>query len=384
MTTAYDVAALRRDEFPWADETLYLNHAGIGPIPERVRRGLEDYNRVRAAVHRLTDDHLFKVFDRSRALCARLINASPAEICLATNTSYGIHLAALALPLEAGDIVVVSHGEFPANVFPWRELKRRGVVLELVPTTALGWPDEARILQRLADPKVKVLAISQVQFHTGYQADLAALSRAARANGTYLVVDSIQALGQIPFDVQAVPVDILSCGAQKWLLSPWGSGFTYVRRGLIERLEPPFAGWTAFAGTEDFSTLLAYPGAWHDDARRFEMITLPFQDFFGMNGALELLLELGIEAIQAHLARINQPVIDWARTRGVRLASPVGPRGSGMVCVAPPDPAAAFARLTEAGVQASLREGAIRLSPHCYNTVEELGRVAEVLDRSIR
>lgn len=383
MTRTYDVAALRREEFPWADQRVFLNHASIGPLPERVRRSLEEYGHARAAAWRIGDDHLNRVLEQSREVVARLIGAGPDEIALSTNTSYGLNVAALALPLGPGDIVLVSHGEFPANVFPWRELGRRGVILELVPTTPEGWPDEARLLDRIQDPQVKVLAVSLVQFHTGYLVDIAALSRATRATGTWLVIDAIQGIGQLPFDVRATPVDILACGAQKWLLSPWGSGFTYIRRELLTHLEPPFAGWTAFQGTADYTTLTDYRGDWLTDARRFELITLPFQDFFGMNGSLGLLMDLGIEAIRDHLAVINRPVIDWAARRGIRLASPVGANGSGMVSVAPPDPAAVFASLTAAGVVASLREGAVRLSPHCYNTLEEMGRVADLLDRAI-
>ena len=235
----------------------------------------------------------------------------------------------------------------------------------------------------MSDPRVKVLALSQVQFHTGYLADLKTLSAAARSTGTYLVIDAIQALGQIPFDVRETPVDILACGAQKWLLSPWGSGFTYIRQDLIGQLEPPMAGWTAFDGTDDLGTLTQYEGDWRSDARRFELITLPFQDFVGMIGSVELLLELGIDRIQAHLADINRPVLEWAANRGVRISSPTGASGSGIVSLVPADPAATFAKLTAGGAVASLREGAIRLSPHCYNTIDEMARLADLLDRSI-
>jgi selenocysteine lyase/cysteine desulfurase len=322
----HDVTTLRLAEFPWADETLFLNHASIGPIPERVRRTLALYHEARAAVHRLRPDDLFPILDRARHAAAGLIGAAAAEIALSTNTSFGLNLAAASLPLAAGDIVLASDREFPANVFPWRELARRGVTLELVPVTKEGWPDERRLLDRMADPEVKALAISLVQFHNGYLADIGQLSRAARATGTFLVVDAIQGLGQIPFDVRDTPVDILACGAQKWLLSPWGSGFTYVRRELVEQLIPPWAGWTAFQGTDDFRTLCAYPRDWHRDARRFELVTLPFQDFLGMIGSIELLTELGIDAIRDHLGRINQPVLDWADRRGVRVSRRWGPR----------------------------------------------------------
>lgn len=383
MTRTYDVDRLRRDEFPWADQAIYLNHAGIGPLPERARRAAEEFNRLRAAPFRVRDADLQAVLQRARVLAARLINADPAEIALATNTSYGLNLAALMLPLEPGDVVVASHGEFPANVFPWRALERKGVRLELVPLTPEGWPDEDRLLERTRDPRVRVLALSSVQFASGYAADLDRCSRVTRETGTFLVVDAIQSLGQLPLDVRATPIDILSCGAQKWLLSPWGTGFTYVRRELLERLEPPLAGWMAFAGTEDFTRLCDYPAARHRDGRRFELVTLPFQDFVGMNEAVELLLELGIDRIRDHLARLAEPLLAYAAGRGLRVTSPVGRHGSGFVCLALPDPAATFAKLGEAGVVASLREGAVRLTPHCYNTAGEITRLCDILDRAL-
>jgi selenocysteine lyase/cysteine desulfurase len=377
----YDLPALRATEFPWTADRVYLDHAAIGPLPARTLATTEAYNRDRSMPWLLGHDTLFGVFDRSRTLAARLIGADSDEIALTTNTSYGLNLAARMLPLEAGDVVLISDQEFPANVYPWLMLKDKGVSLERVPVTAEGWPDEWRILERLDDPNVRVLAASLVQFHTGYRMDLDRLGERCRATGTILVVDAIQALGAMPFDVRETPVDILSCGAQKWLLSPWGSGFTYINRGWHEKLASPFAGWTAFEGTDDFTTITSYNDTWLPDARRFELITLPFQDFVGMNASLELLLELDPAAIFAHLRALHLPVLDWADRRGVRVTSPRDQRGSGMVCVAMPDLDRAHAALKEAGISASVREGAVRLSPHCYNTVEEMERVVAVLDR---
>ncbi|HXE57726.1 MAG TPA: aminotransferase class V-fold PLP-dependent enzyme [Gemmatimonadales bacterium] len=376
------LAELRAREFPWTAETIYLNNASTGPIPERTRRALEVFNAKRASPHLLPDRYLFAILERSRRLVARLLGAAPDEIALATNTGHGLNLAAASLPVAPGEIVLVSDREFPANVYPWMRLRRRGVRFELVPTTAEGWPDEARLLERLADPRVRVLAVSLVQFSTGYRVDLARLSRATREAGVYLVVDAIQAVGQLPLDLGATPVDILACGAQKWLLSPWGSGFVYVRRALIERLEPAVTGWMAFEGTDDFSRLTRYDATLRRDARRFETITLPFQDFEGMNHSLELLLSVGIEAIEAHLRALRQPVLRWAECRGVRVVSPTDCHGSGILAVAPASAPRCHAALAEAGVVTSLREGAIRLSPHLYNTPEELERVVEILDRT--
>lgn len=376
------MSGLRTAEFGSLDGVTYLNSASIGPLPDRTIRALERFNRMRGAPHLLPDPDLFAIFTESRRLIAQLINATPDEIALATNTSYGLNLAALALPLEKGDVVLVSDREFPANVYPWLHLRRHGVEVELAPVTADGWPDEAYLLERIADPRVKVLAVSLVQFSNGYAVDLAALSHATRRTGTYLVVDAIQGLGQVPVDLEHTPVDILSSGGQKWLLAPWGSGFTYVRRDLIQGLTPPLAGWTAFEGTDDFTQLTAYRTEFRDSARRFETITLPFQDFAGLNESLGLILEEGPGRIGAHARACQEPVIEWACRAGVRISSPLGARGSAILCVAPPDAPRAYARLREANVYCSLREGSLRFSPHLFNTVDEMTRVAQILQET--
>lgn len=383
VARAYDVASLRKAEFPWAVDTIYLDHASIGPLPERARQVLVHMAERRARPFEIKHADQFGGLARGRELAAQLINADPTEIALATNTTFGIALAARALPFKSGDIIIASDREFPANVYPWKRQSDRGVTLELVPTTPEGWPDEARMLERLDDPRVRCVAISLTQFASGYTADVARFSQATRRRGQFLVVDAIQGLGQLPFDVSKVEVDLLSCGAQKWLLSPWGSGFMYVRKEIITQLEPAMVSWMSFEGTDDFTTLCHYRDELRNDARRFELITLPFQDFVAMNQSLELLLSLGIPSIQQHLAELQVPIITWANHRGVRIASPIGPHGSGIVCVAPPNLEAAHRALREARIFCSLREGAIRISPHCYNTVEEMEIVATVLDKAL-
>jgi cysteine desulfurase/selenocysteine lyase len=378
----YDIAELRRTEFPWTRETTYLNHASVGPLPERTRVSLEEFNRKRAAPFQLPDRELMATMATSRRLAAELIGADPHEIALTINTGFGLSLAAQTLPLQAGDTVLASDKEFPANVYPWMLLKDRGVTLELVRTTAEGWPDENRLLERLRDPKVRVLAVSLVQFSNGYTVDLARISAAARESGTYLVVDGIQGVGQLPVNVRETPVDLLACGAQKWLLSPWGSGFVYVRQELIRELQPSVTGWMAFEGTDDFSRLTQYSDRLRGDARRFELITLPYQDFAGMNASLGMLLELGIDRIGRHVRSLHQPVLAWAERAGARVSSPTDSRGSGILCVAPHNVGESFRALKAAHIVCSLREGAIRLSPHAYNTQEEMERVADILEHS--
>jgi selenocysteine lyase/cysteine desulfurase len=345
---------------------------------------LDQFNRKRAAPFQLPDRDILSTMAESRRLAAELIGAVPEEIALAINTGFGLSLAARALPLRPGDIVLASDREFPANIYPWMLLKDIGVTLELAPTTPEGWPDEDHLLERLRDPRVRVLSVSLVQFSNGYTVDLARLSAATRASGTYLVVDAIQGVGQIPVDLRKTPVDVLACGAQKWLLSPWGSGFVYVRRELIRELRPSVTGWMAFEGTDDFTRLTQYNDTLRGDARRFELITLPYQDFAGMNASLKLLLGLGISRIQEHVHLLHAPVLAWAARSGARVVSPQGDRGSGILCVAPANVGEAFRALKASHVISSLREGAIRLSPHAYNTPEEMERVVELLEESHR
>lgn len=300
--------SLRAAEFPWTADTVYLNNASIGPIPERTRRALDEFTAKRTAPHLLPDRDLLAVLQQAREEVARLLNAEPGEVALATNTSHGLNLAACALPLKTGDAVLVSDREFPANVYPWLLLEKRGVDVELAPTTPEGWPDEDYLTERLGDPRVRALAVSFVQFANGYRADLERLGAACRANGTFFVVDGIQGVGNSPLDVKETPIDILACGGQKWLLSPWGSGFVYVRRALVPALEPAVAGWMAFEGTEDFSRLTEYNPTFRSDARRFEMVTLPYQDFYGMTESLRLLLEIGVRDIAELTRALHEPV----------------------------------------------------------------------------
>lgn len=371
---------LRESEFPWTAETTYLNNASIGPIPERTRRAVDEFNAKRTAPYLLPDRDLAEVLGDARAAVAELINADVEEIGLATNTSHGLNLAARALPIRPGDTVLLSDKEFPANVYPWLLLRDRGVRVDMVETTPKGWPDEGYLLERLEDPRVRVLAVSWVQFSNGYQVDLERLGEACRANGAFFVVDGIQGLGQVPFDVKKTPVDILACGGQKWLMSPWGSGFVYVRRELMEFLEPVVPGWMAFRETDDFSHLTDYNPTFHDDGRRFENITLPFQDFAGMTESVSMLTELGVDRIAAYLRLVNEPLISAAEAGRFPLASPMtNGKDSAIVCAAPPRTAEAFHQLKRSNIVCSMREGTIRFSPHCYNTVEEMERVTAIL-----
>ena len=186
-------------------------------------------------------------------------------------------------------------------------------------------------------------------------------------------------MGIHPIDVQAVPVDILTCAAQKWLLGPWGAGFIYARKGLIPSLAPTVASWLGYAESDDLTRLTSYAGEYRPNARRFEISGHALQDLVGYTSSANLLLELGIAAVSAHVRSIHAPVVEAARKKGIPLATPQDGRSAGTLAFKPTDPVAAHARLREGGVHCSVREGVVRLSPHCYNTMEEMEKVASLL-----
>ncbi|MBV9880225.1 MAG: aminotransferase class V-fold PLP-dependent enzyme [Gemmatirosa sp.] len=378
----YDVDALRAAEFPWTlrGDAIFLNNASTGPLPARTVAAVEAFTRRRAEPWRIGDTELFETLARGRDLVARLIGADASEIALLNNTTYGLNFAARALPLGAGDVVLSFDREFPANVYPWMALADVGVRFEQVPCVD-ALPDEEALVRALDRPEVRAVTVSWVQFSTGYRVDLARLGALCRAHGKFFVVDAIQGVGAVPIDVHACQIDVLACGAQKWLLSPWGTGFLYVRRALVDALTPSSVGWMAVRGADDFSRLVDYDFTLRDDARRFEVLTLPFHDFAGMNASLGLFHEIGPAAIAAHVARLADRIVAWAESRtDVRLVTPADPaRRAGIVSLAPGDPLSASQRLKAAGVAHSVREGAVRLSPHGYNTEDEIDRVLAVL-----
>ncbi len=368
---------IRRTEFPWTVDgrgPIYLNHASTGPLPQRTLRALAAANLRRAEPWRITLEHQFGVLAHTRELIGGLIGASSSELALMTNTSHGINLAARALPFRAGDVVLSCAREFPANVYPWMALARsRGVALRQLPCRERV-PNEDDILAAIDDDRVRAVAVSWVGFESGARLDLARIGAVCRSRGVYFIVDAIQGLGVERLDVRETPIDILACGAQKWLLGPWGTGFAYVRHGLVAELEPQEVGWMAPRGTDDFSKMLDYDLTWRDDARRFEVVTLPYHDFEGLNASLELSHEVGPDVVVARVRALADRIVEWAQSHGdVTLVTPADPRRrAGVVSFIPPDPSAVSARLTQANVTHSLREGAIRLSPHFYQTVEEI------------
>ena len=307
----FDPERIRATEFPRLADSIYLNAASNGPVPERAHRALLASQEKRVAIGELTDAGLIETLRRARAAAARLVGADAGEIALGWNASYGINLAALSLPVRPGSTIVVSDREFPANVYPW--MGRPDARLEIVPTNARGWPDEERLLERLTRGDVSVFALSSVQFASGYRADLARFGALCRERGIFFVVDAIQSLGQLPLDVRETRVDVLAAGGHKWLCSPFGTGFAYVRRELIERMEPRWIGWTGMEACSSLESLVDYAWSPRRDARRFEGGTLPVDGFAGFTESLGLLTEAGPERTGRHVLALLDPLVEWLR-----------------------------------------------------------------------
>ena len=374
---------LRAREFPWAiaGDQIFLNHASTGPLPQRAVDRIQELTALRAQPWRYTTEMQFDELANARVRCARLIGAEPREIALTVNTSYGLNLAARALPFEQGDIVITSDREYPSNIYPWMELEvARGVKLERIPCAGI-LPDEDAILAALDRPRVRCVVLSWVSFATGYRIDIERIGRACRERGIWFVLDAIQGVSATRLDVRSMPVDIVACGAQKWLLAPWGSGFVWLRPDLVDSLRPVDVSWMATRCSDDFTRLTDYDFTYRENARKFEVITLPYQDFAGLNEALDLFFEVGLETVYERVERLTGRIVDWALgTTDVRLVTPPErERRAGIVAVAPRDAKAASERLTGAGVVHSFREGAIRLSPHFYNTEDEIDAALALL-----
>ncbi len=373
-------------EFPWAGSAkpIYCNAASTGPLPRSTARVLDEWTRLRSEPWRISLDDQLGALAHARELCASLIGADSAEIALVPNTSTGINIAAGILEVPRDKVILGNDGEFPSNVYPWMAIDRRGGArFEQIALGDGGLPDWDAVERRLDLGDVGLLAVSWVSFVSGDRANLEKLGALCDERDVWFVVDGIQGVGTTPIDVHKCRVDILSAGAQKWLLSPWGSGFCYIRRELIAQLDPQTVGWLAMSHAEDFSRMLNYDLTYFDDARKFEVATIAYQDLAGMNASLELRARLGEHEVVRRITSLATRLVDGLATSSrLRLITSRDPeRRAGIVSCEVPDSAGVSRALTEAGVIHSIRGGGVvRFSPHIYNTEQDIDTILSVLD----
>lgn len=354
----------------------YLDHAAISPLARRVRQAMTHYVERRGVTFGALDEFM-TLPDRLRETIARLINAEPAEISFVQNTSHGLNIAAQSLPLRSGDNVIFCNIEFPSNVYPWMLLERqRGVEARCIPHDGGGLTVEA--LEAHADERTRVVTVSSVQFLTGFRTDLERIGEWCHQRGIYFVVDAIQSAGAAPLDVRACHADFVACGAPKWLMGPVGIGFLYCRRELLEQVTPPMAGCISVEGWQDW---LDYDLTFLPTAARFELGGGNYVGMAGMLAAVEMLMEMEVAQTQRWTLHLTDRLIADLQRRGYHIISNLEPaRRSAIVTFAVPgDVVEAHRRLQEAGVAISLRASYLRVSPHGYNTEEEIDRVGQVL-----
>ena len=366
-----------RAEFPVTREWVYLNHAGIAPISRRVRRAmrsfLEDVEENGMANHADWTETLRK----TRTLAARLMNAHPSEIAFVSNTTAGILIVANGVRWRRGDNVVIAEKEFPANVYPWLNLQKRGVEVRFAREVEGCIPIE-EIAARI-DGGTRVVSLSSVEFATGYRNDLDAIGEICHRRGALFCVDAIQSLGALPLDVKKSRVDFLSADAHKWLLGPEGAGIFYCDRSAMQRIEVANLGWSSVANPSDY---LTYDATLAATAARFEPGTSNTAGIHGLRAAFDLLLSVGIPEVEARILRLTDRLCEGLRLKGYRVQSPRGPsEKSGIVIFSHQSHTSddLFRLLRENRVMGAIRDRKIRLSPHFYNTEQEIDRVLELL-----
>jgi cysteine desulfurase / selenocysteine lyase len=363
-----------RTMFPHTEQgVVYLNHAAVSPLSTKVLRAQIGHLQDRSSgkIETYWDD--VKQMEETKRCVQRLINAeSISRIAFAGNTSDALNIIASGLDWKPGDRILLSDLEFPSNVYPYYHLKSQGVEIDIMHCPDGKVTPEA--VYASLRPRTRILAISAVQFLSGYRADLTVLGEVCRSRGILLIVDGMQAVGGVTVDVQAMKIDGMAAGAAKWQMGPQGIGFLYITEELQARIHQKYLGWLSVENSWDFFNFDQPLAA---SANRYEGGTVNIPGMWGMHAALSTLLEVGLSSVEAHILALTRLLVDEFRTiPGATLYSPTEDNErSGIVTIIPPDgvdPTLAFDELTRRMIFISLRGGKLRFSPHFYNTPEEI------------
>jgi selenocysteine lyase/cysteine desulfurase len=364
----------RQEEFAVTRECAYLNHAGNGPLP---RRGVERMQALADLVSRSGDRRWLErnsEMDRVRGLAARLLGARHAhEIAFVENTSAGLSLIASGIDWKPGDQIVSAALEFPSNVYPWMQLAERGVELRLVPERD-GRIDPDELLGML-DERTRMVALSSVQYGSGFRSDLARIGAACRDRGILFVVDGIQSVGALATDVERDGVDVCAASSHKWLLGPEGIGILYVSDRVIEQIRPVRSGWRSMRKMFDWSDMEI---DFAEGAKRFETGTMNAYGIVALGGALEIFLEIGAADLERRILTLADRAATGLAALGFQVISSRPPgETSGIVAAVHPQHAAndLVKRLAQKDIVAAARLGRFRVSAHFYNSEEEIDRM---------
>ncbi len=362
-----------RDQFPVTEKLIYLHHAGVAPLCRAAADAMKDLADDAWRFGSFHYDHWLATYDGLRAAAARLLNAAPAEIASLKNTSEGIATVAMGLDWKPGDKIVGFVEEFPANYFPWKRLESKGIRVEWLPATSpLDEIDRAARGARL-------LAISFVQYLSGYRANLEAIGEICHRHGCLFLVDAIQGLGAFPVDVRKCRIDFLAADGHKWLLGPEGCAIFFIRQEVQDLVEPVEFGWTNVAGYNDYSSR---DMTLRQDAGRYECGTLNTIGCYGLRAAIEFILRVGVERISGQVQALGDQIAEGAARKGYEILGRRTPEtGAGIVSFRKQgiDSRLIVRQLKEQGIAAGPRQGWVRMSPHFYITAGEIERVLEAL-----
>ena len=368
-----------RSEFPIASHWAYFDHVAVSPIPRAGVAALTEYGE-RIAAGGLADIHFWvNRVQAVRTLAARLVNAPTTEdVCFIPNTTTAIGWIAEGFPWKPGDNVVLAAEEYPSNQYPWMSVAAaRGIEVRRVPSR--GNQIHIDDVWAAIDGRTRVLSTSFVQFASGFRANLNDLGTLAREHDLFFFVDAIQGLGAFPIDVRSTPIDALAADGHKWLLAPEGAGFAYIRREWIERLHPFGIGAHSVTDPFNYGTidLKLQP-----HAGRYEGGALNLPGLSALGASLELLRELGPAAVAERILELTDYLCERAPSAGLDVFScrDLPSAKSGIVALTKPgvDPKLLQAKCREAGVIVNVRVGRMRVSPHCWNSTDDVDRFLTV------
>jgi len=360
-------------QFPVRDRLIYLNHAAVSPLCRPAAEAMKWLADDCLNFGSLHYDQWLAAYERVRAAAARLMGAAPSEIALMKNTSEGICAVAEGIPWRHGDRVVAFEEEFPANLYPWKLLEKKGV--------EVTWLSVADPLNRIDEAArgARLLSISFVQFLSGYRAPLQAIGEICHRNRCIFLVDAIQGLGAFPLDVRECHVDALAADGHKWLMGPEGCAILYISQALQAEVRPIEFGWTNVAGYHDYASRdMTLRG----DAGRYECGTLNTVGCYGLAAALEFFLEVGIGEIAPLVQSLGDRIARGVAEKGYELLGGRTPEtGAGIVSFRKRGTEASeiVHRLRAARITTAARAGWIRTSPHFYIQTHEIDRMLELL-----
>lgn len=365
-----------RASLPVLREAVYLDNAGVSPLSTRIQERIVESLSLRARRGKMGLKQVMPAAVLAlKTGAAALLSASPEEIAVVQNTTMGMTMIAQGMSWQAGDVVLIPEGEFPANVYPWLALAPRGVSIRRLPTRngAFSAADVAGHI----DARTRVLALSHVGYCSGFRADLEGIGRACKRRGVLFVVDAAQSLGAHPIDVRAFGIDALAASGWKWLMGPIGIGLLHCSAELAERLSPPLVGAGSVTGGE--SVPASWPFDFHPGAARFEYSSIDPSAICGLAAAVETIRAFGAAAIEADVLALTSSLRQRLRSRGWSpFCDAEGPDAtSGILSVRREGVASdrLLPELHRRGVHCGHWHGHLRLSPHFYNTELDLEKL---------